>query len=224
MTADQHSFLFQYRPKNTCIHRLSAGIKLCFVCSSSFILHISSQTVLVGYAVFIMIAAVCARLSLQTVKRNTIFLCVYTLFIFLIKMIGNDINIAVLQKTAAETVFFMQKMTLILYAASIFYETTSKLELFIFCEKVERFFCRKSASGAPALVFMLMLMCVPRVFETWARLNYAYDARIGTAQTFTKTCRRIVVLLPALIENLIRFAFTAEKALKNRTYNAVHTV
>ena len=59
-------------------------------------------------------------------------------------------------------------------------------------------------------------MCVPRVFEVWAQLNYAYDARIRRQRDIVSACRRFVSLLPALIENLLCFAVTVEKALKNR--------
>ena len=59
-------------------------------------------------------------------------------------------------------------------------------------------------------------MCVPRVFEVWAQLNYAYDARTCRRRDIVSAYRRFASLLPALIENLLRFAVTAEKALKNR--------
>jgi len=55
----------------------------------------------------------------------------------------------------------MQRLALILFAASIFYETTSKPELFMLCEKIERFFCGKKYTGAFSTLFTITLMCVP---------------------------------------------------------------
>lgn len=122
----------------------------------------------------------------------------------------------VVKTMAVETVAFMQKLALILFTASIFYETTSKLEFFMLCEKIERFFCRKRYTGAFSTLFSVMLMCVPRVFEVWAQLNYTYDARTHRKRDIVSAYRRFASLLPALIENLLRFAVTVDKALKNR--------
>lgn len=216
----RYSFLFQYRPKKTYIHRLPAGMKLCLFCFSSVLLHTPSQKVLAGYTLFLIGTAVCARLSGKTIKKNCSFLWRYTAVIFLIKILGTDCSRAVVEQAATETVFFMQKLTLILFAASIFYETTSKLEIFTLCEHLERPFRKKThtSRSSPALIFTLMLICVPRVFEVWEQLNYAYESRTGTRRSVGNAYQRILFLLPALIENLIHFAFTAEKAFKNRTH------
>ena len=63
----------------------------------------------------------------------------------------------------------------------------------------------------------LPLMCVPRVFEVWGQLNYAYDARTHRRRDIVNAYRRFTSLFPALIENLLRFAVTVDKALKNRS-------
>ena len=126
------------------------------------------------------------------------------------------LTVALFKITAAETLFFMQKLALILFTASIFYETTSKLEIFILCEKTERLLCGKKYTGAFSTLFTITLMCVPRVFEVWAQLNYAYDSRAYRRRDIISAYRRFASLLPALIENLLRFAVTVEKALKNR--------
>lgn len=123
----------------------------------------------------------------------------------------------VFKTMATETFTFMQKLTLILFTASIFYETTSKLEFFKLCEKIERLFCGKKYTGAFSTLFTITLMCVPRVFEVWAQLNYAYDARTRRRRDIVSAYHRFASLLPALIENLLRFAVTVEKALKNRS-------
>jgi len=216
MTADKNSFLFQYHAKNTPIHRLPAGVKFCVLCLSSFTLYGAPQTVLAVYAVCLVFIAICAKMSSVTIKKNCRFLCIYAVCIFLIKIIGMPLTVALFKTTATETLFFMQKLALILFTASIFYETTSKLEVFILCEKTERLLCGKKYTGAFSTLFTITLMCVPRVFEVWALLNYAYDARTHRRRDIISAYRRFVSLLPALIENLLRFAVTVEKALKNR--------
>lgn len=216
MPADKKSFLFQYQAKNTLIHRLPAGVKFCILCLSSFTLYGAPQTLLAVYAVCLILTGIGAKLSWLTVKRNCRFLGVYVICIFFVKIIGMPLTADVLKTTAAETLFFMQKLALILFTASIFYETTSKLEIFILCEKIERLLCGKKYTGAFSTLFTITLMCVPRVFEVWAQLNYAYDARTHRRRDIVSACRRFASLLPALIENLLRFAVTVEKALKNR--------
>ncbi|MGI5073995.1 hypothetical protein E4N71_00775 [Treponema vincentii] len=217
MTADKQSFLFQYHPKNTCIHRLPAGIKFCVLCISSFVLYGASPLPAAVYAIFLVFVCIGAKLSWVTVKKNCRFLCIYTVCIFCIKIIGMPLTAEVLKATAVETLTFMQKLTLILFTASIFYETTSKLEFFMLCEKIERFFCRKKYTGAFSTLFTITLMCVPRVFEVWGQLNYAYDARTHRRRDIVNAYRRFTSLFPALIENLLRFAVTVDKALKNRS-------
>jgi len=217
MRSDKNRFLFQYNPQNTCIHRLPVGIKFCVLCLSSFALYGASQPLLAVYTGYSVLVCIAARISLATVKKNCRFLCIYAVGIFLIKIIGLPLTIDILTSIAAETAFFMQRFALILFTASVFYETTSKLELFTFCEGIERSICRGRYTGSFSTVFTLTLMCVPRVFELWAQLNYAYDARTDRRKNIGNAYRRIAFLLPALIENLLRFALTAEKALKNRT-------
>jgi len=217
MTADKKVFLFQYHAKNTPIHRLSAGLKLLVLCISSFVLYGASQTLSAVYAVCLVCIGLCAKLSWLTVKRNCLFLCIYAVCIFGIKIIGMPLTAEVVKTMAVETLAFMQKLTLILFTATVFYETTSKLEIFMLCEKIERFFCRKKYSGAFSTLFTVTLMCVPRVFEVWAQLNYAYDARTHRGRDLVNAYRRFASLLPALIENLLRFAVTVDKALKNRS-------
>lgn len=216
MTADKNSFLFQYTARNTVIHRLPAGVKFCVLCFASFLLYGAHQMLLAVYTVCLVSAGICAQVSWRTVKRNCRFLGMYAICIFFIKIIGMPLTVAVFKTMAVETLSFMQKLALILFTASIFYETTSKLEIFILCEKIERFFCGKKYTGAFSTLFTITLMCVPRVFEVWAQLNYAYDARIRRQRDIVSACRRFVSLLPALIENLLCFAVTVEKALKNR--------
>ena len=217
MIADKNSFLFQYKARSTVIHRLPAGAKFCVLCLSSFALYSAPQLVIAAYAVCLVFIALCAKMSSETIKKNCWFLCIYTVCIFLIKIIGMPLTVALFKTTAAETLFFMQKLALILFTASIFYETTSKLEVFILCEKTERLLCGKKYTGAFSTLFTITLMCVPRVFEVWAQLNYAYDSRTYRRRDIISAYRRFASLLPALIENLLRFAVTVEKALKNRS-------
>ena len=217
MTADKKSFLFQYHAKNTPIHRLSAGVKFLVLCLSSFFLYDAPQPLVAAYAVCLIFIGLCAKLSWFTVKRNCRFLCIYAVCIFFIKIIGMPLTAGVVKTMAEETFAFMQKLTLILFTASVFYETTSKLEFFVLCEKIERFFCRKRYTGTFSTLFTVTLMCVPRVFEVWTQLNYAYDARTHRKRDIVSAYRRFASLLPALIENLLRFAVTVDKALKNRS-------
>ena len=217
MSADKNSFLFQYKARSTVIHRLPAGVKFCVLCLSSFALYGAPQLVIVAYALCLVVIGVCAKLSWLTVKRNCLFLCIYAVCIFVIKIIGMPLTAEVVKTMVVETSAFMQKLALILFTASVFYETTSKLDIFILFEKIERFFCRKKYSGAFSTLFTVTLMCVPRVFEVWAQLNYAYDARTRRRRDIVSAYRRFASLLPALIENLLRFAVTVDKALKNRS-------
>ena len=216
MLSNKNSFLFQYKARSTVIHRFPTGVKFCVLCLSSFTLYGAPQLVIAAYAVCLVFIALCAKMSSETIKKNCRFLCIYTVCIFLIKIIGMPLTVALFKITAAETLFFMQKLALILFTASIFYETTSKLEIFILCEKTERLLCGKKYTGAFSTLFTITLMCVPRVFEVWAQLNYAYDSRTYRRRDIISAYRRFASLLPALIENLLRFAVTVEKALKNR--------
>ena len=100
MTADKNSFLFQYKARNTVIHRLPAGVKFCGLCLSSFTLYGAPQTLLAVYAVCLVFIGFCAKISSVTIKRNCRFLCIYTVCIFFIKIIEMPFNLAVLKATA----------------------------------------------------------------------------------------------------------------------------
>ena len=217
MTAGK-TFLFQYTPKDTRIHRLPAGIKFCALCLSSFTLYGAPQKLLAVYAAGLLLICICAKLSRAALQKNIRFLCVYALVIFVVKAVGVPLTAAAMVPLAMETALFMERLMLILFTASVFYETTSKLELFTLCETVERFFRKEKYTGSFSALFTITLMCLPHVFETWAQLTYAYTARTPHRKRgIFNAYQQMAALLPALIENLLRFALTAEKALRNRT-------
>lgn len=220
MSRNNQRFLFQYNTQDTPIHRISAGIKLGVLCFSSFTLYGAPPLWLALYGVLLLPICILAKLSWSSVRKNCRFLCIYTVCIFTIKIIGVPLNGTVVQQTLWETFVFMRMLALILFSASVFYETTSKIEIFALCEHIERFVCRKKYTGAFAAIFTITIICVPQVFENWAQLNYAYNARVKERKSILSAYRRLSALLPALIENLLRFALTAEKALKNRTPRA----
>lgn len=209
--------LFQYNTQDTPIHRIPAGLKLCVLCFSSFALYGAPPLWLALYGVFTLFICILAKLSPVTVKKNCRFLCIYAVCIFGIKIIGAPLTSAIIKQTLQETLVFMRMLALILFTASVFYETTSKLDIFTLCEQIERFFSRTKYTGAFSTIFTITIICVPQVFENWTLLNYAYDARVKEKKGLLSAYRRLAALLPALIENLLRFALTAEKALKNRS-------
>lgn len=212
----QH-FLFQYNAQNTPIHRIPAGIKLAVLCISSFTLYGAPTQWLVLYGVFLLLICFLAKLSWSTVRKNCTFLCIYAPCIFAIKILGTPLTGSIVQQTLKETLVFMRMLALILFSASVFYETTSKVEIFALCEHIEQFVCRKKYTRTFSTIFTITIMCVPQVFENWTQLNYAYKARVKDRKGVLDAYRRLSALLPALIENLLRFALTVEKALKNRT-------
>ncbi|MGP1432112.1 MAG: CbiQ family ECF transporter T component [Treponema sp.] len=217
MNYSKQHFLFQYNTQDTPIHRISAGIKLAVLCLSSFTLYGAPPLWLALYGLVLLAICIWAKLSWETIKKNCKFLCIYTVCIFAIKIIGAPLTGSIVWQTMQETFVFMRMLMLILFTASVFYETTSKIEIFTLCEHLERFVCRKKYTGAFSTIFTITIMCVPQVFENWAQLNYAYNARVKERKGIISAYRRLTALLPSLIEKLLRFALTAEKALKNRT-------
>ncbi|MGP1576454.1 MAG: hypothetical protein ACTTH7_03035 [Treponema sp.] len=219
--------LFQYQCRNSCIHKQPAAIKFLVFCICSIGVSYRYLPFALFYTVCLVCICIAARLSLRTVKQNVLFLLWYAVIIFLLKITGIPLSLESIKNVLQETALFMHNFALILFTASVFYETTSRAELLTLCEQIEYigrklFLRRKRADtnyrlNAVSLTVTLTLLCIPYIFETWAALNYAYTARCGRKRTVHAVCTKAAALIPALIENVLLYAVTAEKAITNRT-------
>ena len=219
--------LFQYRCRNTCIHKQPAALKLLVFSFASIGLSYRYMPFTLFYTVCLVCVGIAARLQIRTIKQNALILLWYAVIIFLLKITGVPLSAETVQNVLQETAWFMYHFSLIVVSASIFYETTSRAELLILCERIEytirKLFFRQHSNGKKrcltvfSLTITLTLMCIPHVFETWAVLSYAYTARCGQKRTLTAACSKAAALIPALIESVLLYAVTAEKAIANRT-------
>lgn len=202
---------FKYKPKNSPVHKLPVFLKFLLLFSQSFLAYQANWLVnTILLAIFIILS----HLSLQTIYQNLKFLLFYTIFFFLVKSLGNQIEL--LRQNFIFVINFMQKLAFILFASSIFYETTSRFEIFSFFESLQRVIFRKKDSNF-ALILTLIIICISEIFEIYKQLNLAYEARNSKAFFLKNAYLKATILFPALVEELIVFANNAYKSIENRS-------
>lgn len=202
---------FKYKPKNSLIHKFPVSLKFALLFSQSFLAYQANWLI---NSILLAVFVVLSRLSLQTIYQNLKFLFFYTVFFFLVKSLGNQIEL--LRQNLIFVINFVQKLAFILFASSIFYETTSKFEIFNFFESLQRVIFRKKDSNL-ALILTLIIVCISEIFEIYKELNLAYEARNCKTFFLKNSYLKITILLPALVEELIIFANNAYKSLENRS-------
>lgn len=201
--------LFQYKKGKTFFHKIPASCKFFFLFANSFLAYfLTWPSKLILLCIFLFLA----KLPWLSIKQNLKFLLFYTFFFFLVKSLGNSPQL--LKENFFFVLSFMQNLAYLLFISSIFYERTSRFEILTFFETLAKFFKKERTL---ALIFTLIILCISEIFELYYRLNLAYEARKSSNSFLRTSYDKILVLFPALLEELLIFANNAYKSLENRS-------
>lgn len=221
--------LFAYRPGTTPVHRAHAGIKLVIYCAFSVAAFASapglSPTALLGaLSAFLTVLALLARTPAGTVGRNAGILFWYALFILAFRIAGKEVSPEALRGELVFSGLYIWRLALVLFAGSVFYETTPNLEirhtLSAFQRNIGRPFGLTLPFRLPDAGFLLSLTItfIPRVFETWTALELSWAARGGNRRRgLAGAVRKTAVLVPLLVSALLAVAADTDRAIRNRT-------
>jgi energy-coupling factor transporter transmembrane protein EcfT len=225
--------LFSYRSIVSAIHRVPAGVKLACMIAATIAAFSGSIVVLGGITAAIALAAALAKTRPASIFGNFRIILFYGLFIVVFRFVGVRIDRAIVETGLVESGIYLWQLTVVLFAGTVFYETTSTLEILHTLAAIQqrigwvfspfiRLFQRITGRepGFPDVAFLLSLTIsfIPRVFAAWTDLDRAWAARGGTIHRGLRaTFRRITLLVPMLIALLLAVAADTERAIRNRS-------
>lgn len=225
--------LFSYQKKTSSIHKSPASFKLLMLIALSLSIFSTNLYGLIILSSTILSIGLLAKTSLLSYRRIIIFSLFYALFILLFSLgepqdaqATHSLFFGLLSKERLyQQTLYLWRLFLALLVGTIFYETTTSLEIReaveFFVGLPQRVFCpKKNASKTQknlSLLFTLSLLFIPRIFSAWAALNRAWLARSGSKKTLGAALKRTISLVPALILYLLNEAQDTARALENRS-------
>ncbi|EFW37328.1 CbiQ family ECF transporter T component [Treponema phagedenis] len=209
--------LFQYQNKNTCIHKLPAPIKCIFLIVFSLLITQNNTMIFFVLLPILVLISIAAKLPFAMIKKNTQLGGYYFLFIFIFKIIGQPVSLNAFYAHGIEALLVTKNILCILFAASVFYSTTSRSEIFELLQSIENIFAKKKKNKIGfVLIFALTLNFIPQVFFCWNQISSAWTARTRYHSGVWLKLKKPLILLPILITELLEFAVQTERALQNR--------
>jgi energy-coupling factor transporter transmembrane protein EcfT len=225
--------IFCYRYGDTPIHRFGAAYKLFATLLSTIGVFLVPIPYLLLFAILLLVLSFVSHMSAKSLLRNLFIAFRYAAFIFAFRFIGKPLSIEAFLVELRETAIYSARLALVLFVSSIFFETTSSLEIRRALTSIQsslgrpfspfrRYIEKKTGKRllVPDIAFLLSLTIsfIPRIILAWSTLNLAWDARggnrIGGSRGFWKRC---VTLTPLLISKLLTLAVDTDRSIRNRS-------
>ena len=192
--------LFSYRRGTSFLHRMSPLLKLFFLLGFTALIFFFPNYVLFYSAFFIFFARFIGFSFLEQL-RDLKPILPYCLLIVSLHVFS------VLIKTETDIkdlAFLILKLVCLMQISSLFFNTTSSLQLKETLEKILPF--------KLAVLFSLFLFFIPLLFSIWTKLDHSWKARGGK-----KNLLKIFKLFPIFISEALYKGQKLMYALRNRS-------
>jgi len=212
--------LFRHQPGTSLVHCTPAGIKLLFLMGLTMLVFSGNPMLLWASTGFVLAAVVTARVRLEALLRICRIIVFYGFFIGAVRIIGKDRSVYLRELT--QTGIYLWKLSVVFLAGMTFFETTSGIAIHFVLTDIRNAIIRiiPAAARLPDFPrsFSLMLIFIPRIFETWTELSRSWDSRQGTPKRSIRAAtHKLITLLPLLVIALLDVAATTDKAVRNRS-------
>jgi energy-coupling factor transporter transmembrane protein EcfT len=225
--------LFRYRPALTPVHRIPAGFKFAALLAVTVSVSSSGISLLSVLSTLILALSATAKVPAHSHIANARIIFLYFLMVCAFRFIGKPLNDENFPAQAKVTVVYIWQLALVLLSGTVFYETTSALEIRHMLAGIQKsaqkainaiysilFRTSKKKPDLPDIAFLLSLTItfIPRIFDSWSLMNRAWDARGGREKRgFAGAWSRFTVLVPALFLKLFAVASDTDRAIRNRS-------
>ena len=223
--------LFRYRPEATIIHRIPALMKLVGLAAAGVCAFLPNPVFPIACGLALIALALLARIPLAAHRQNARILFWYALAILFFRFAGPLPDAAALKSGLADSGIYLFRLALAVLAGTVFYETTSSLEIRQAIYRVQDALARIAGRLLPArlspatrrypdvaLLLSLTISFIPRIFDAWSRLNRSWDARGGARDRSPRGAwKRLTTLIPLLIVTLLDVAAETDRAIQNRS-------
>ncbi len=226
--------IFSYNKRDSLIHKTPAILKLLILFCIPLITYFTPLVYHAGLFALAIILLLLAQIPLKSFLRDLkpiIYYCIFILIIDVLTIllfdktpmpISTELS-AELEESVSPTLNFftilkekgnfllMSRLVVSMAYTSIFFRTTSHLEMRQSLEKIESCITFGHSKLTFSKAFALFLNFLPQLFAIWNSLDLAWRARGGK-----RTVRKIIALLPVFISLSLKKANQTLLALKNR--------
>lgn len=223
--------LFRYRPADTPIHRIPALLKFVGLAAAGVCAFLPYPVFPIACGFTLITLALLARIPLAAHRQNARILFWYALAILFFRFAGPLPDASALKLGLAESGIYLFRLALAVLAGTVFFETTSAMEIRHALYRVQDALARIARRILPArlspatrrfpdVAFLLSLTIsfIPRIFDAWSRLNRSWDARGGALDRSPRGAwKRLTTLIPLLIITLLDIAAETDRAIQNRS-------
>ena len=186
--------LFSYRRGTSFLHRMSPPLKLFFLFGFTALIFFFPNYVLFYSVFFIGFSFLEQLRDLKPILPYCLLLVSLHVFSVLIKT----------ESSIKDLVFLILKLICLMQISSLFFNTTSSLQL---KETLE-----KNLPFKVAVLFSLFLFFIPLLFSIWTKLDHSWKARGGK-----KNLLKIFKLFPIFISEALYKGQKLMYALRNRS-------
>lgn len=234
MSAERYIPLFRYVPRSSPVHRTPATVKLLVLISLAPAVFYGPVYLLVAITAFLAVLFPLARIEVPVIIRSFRVILQYGLFVLAFRLIGKPLQATIILSELHESLFYLWRLSDILMAGTIFYESTSgsqiRSSLSLPRKLLIGFAPRLARLPDIAFELSLTIIMIPRVFDVWTNLDRAWAARGGNLSPvrpgipalylfspLAVRIRKMRILLPLLFIQLFEMAVTTARAISNRS-------
>ena len=226
--------IFSYNKRDSIIHKTPAILKLLILFCVPLITYFTPLVYHAGLFALALFLVLLAKIPLKSFLRDLrpiIYYCIFILIIDVLTIllfdktpmpISTELSAGLEESVSPTLNFFsilkekgnfllMSRLVVSMAYTSIFFRTTSHLEMRQSLEKIESCITFGHSKLTFSKAFALFLNFLPQLFAIWNSLDLAWRARGGK-----RTPRKIIALLPVFISLSLKKANQTLLALKNR--------
>lgn len=222
--AEHKTSLFAYNFGNSFLRRCPAWVKLIFIPVINIALLLIPEFYFVIVPFFIVVLfciELSAKIKLNEQLTDIKPVLYYAILLFLFDLLTvnyfelENIKSELLKtfswENQKETVFFLLKLIAIMQTSSLFFRTSTSLEIRNAISKIETKLRRNNKKNSFTQVIFLFLNFIPMVSKTLNQLKLSWKARSGKPGI-----KMYVTLLPVLFSVSIKKAWNMSRALSIR--------
>lgn len=210
--------ILSYQKRNSLIHRTPALLKLLALLGIAVALYLTGLEIHGILFAVSLVAVLISSISFKDFLYDLKPVTFYGLFIAVVEVVGAMFYGGNLLESFGDgmwktnsSVLLVSRLVVAMSYTSLFFRTTSNLEIRQSLERVELAVSFGHSRLSFSRAFALFLNFLPQLFAIWANLDKAWKARCGK-----RGIRKILVLLPVFITLSMKKANDTLMSLKNR--------
>ncbi len=220
LTHTRTTVLFQYKNGNTLLHTIPAWIKLLLIvvcCTATYRLPLIVCSIGV---IPISIISFYSTITLKEQLSDLFPVFFYAITLYILTIWSNiysfqiDQSLLNIFKPSKNDITIIFRFFVSMQITALFLRTTSSMQLKTGISDIEtaiRKILPVSKKNRFTQYFLLFLLFIPQIFQTWHSLEKAWFARQGK-----NGVRKIIILFPQLITVCMHHAYTVHLAMLNR--------